>query len=88
MAVNTVVQGSAADIIKMAMLQVEEDATVRQLGGALLLQVHDELVLEAPTATAQAVGERVAAIMTSVVSLQVPLAVDFGIGPDWAAAHG
>lgn len=88
MAINTVVQGSAADIIKMAMLQVEEDAVVRQLGGELLLQVHDELVLEAPKATAQAVGERVAAIMTSVISLQVPLVVDFGIGPDWSAAHG
>ncbi len=87
MAINTVVQGSAADIIKKAMLEVDKSAVIGEFGGALILQIHDELLLEAPAATARAVGEAVAGIMSGVHPLSVPLSVDWGIGPDWNTAH-
>ena len=87
MAINTVVQGSAADIIKKAMLEVDKSRVIGELGASLILQIHDELLLEAPTAEAGAVGEVVAGIMTSVYRLSVPLAVDWGVGGDWSEAH-
>lgn len=90
-AVNTVIQGSAADIIKLAMLAVARDAKLRSLDARLLLQVHDELLLEAPLEAADAVGARVAALMGNVrpggEELSVPLAVDWGRGPNWGVAH-
>jgi DNA polymerase-1 len=87
MAINTVVQGSAADIIKKAMLEVDKSPVLDALGASLILQIHDELLLETPAATARDVGEAVAGIMTGVYSLSVPLAVDWGVGGDWSAAH-
>jgi DNA polymerase-1 len=87
MAINTVVQGSAADIIKKAMLEVDKSRVIGELGASLILQIHDELLLEAPTERAGAVGEAVAGIMTSVYRLTVPLAVDWGVGGDWSEAH-
>jgi DNA polymerase-1 len=87
MAINTVVQGSAADIIKKAMLEVDKSPVLDALGASLILQIHDELLLEAPAAKARDVGEVVAGIMAAVYSLSVPLAVDWGIGGDWSAAH-
>ncbi|MCH5277315.1 MAG: DNA polymerase I [Desulfovibrionaceae bacterium] len=90
-AVNTLIQGSAADIIKLAMLAVHGDEELRGLSARLILQVHDELVLEAPEAHAGAVGRRVAELMTmrrvGGTELSVPLAVDWGYGPDWGIAH-
>lgn len=90
-AINTVIQGSAADIIKLAMLEVAADAKLQRLGASLLLQVHDELLLEAPTEHAQAVGQRVADIMQHVAPagqpLDVPLLVDWGVGQNWGKAH-
>ena len=90
-AINTVVQGSAADIIKLAMLSVHHDETLRDLGARQLLQVHDELLLEAPADTAEAVARRVAELMAAVkpggVCLDVPLLADAGVGRNWGAAH-
>lgn len=90
-AVNTLIQGSAADIIKSAMLAVHGDEELRNLSARLILQVHDELVLEAPEAHAEAAGRRVAELMTSCsaadMALSVPLAVDWGYGPNWGVAH-
>ena len=86
-AVNTVIQGSAADIIKKAMLDVHADAQIRDLGGRLILQIHDELLLEAPENAAQTAGQRMKDIMASVVRLDVPLVVDMGVGKNWAEAH-
>lgn len=86
-AVNTVIQGSAADIIKMAMLAVASDETLESLDARLILQIHDELVLEAPEATAREAGERLASLMTGVVELSVPLVADVGVGRDWGLAH-
>ncbi len=86
-AINTVIQGSAADIIKMAMLAVARDEELRSLQARLILQIHDELVLEAPEATAERAGARLREIMQTVTSLTVPLKVDLGTGFTWAQAH-
>lgn len=86
-AVNTVIQGSAADIIKMAMLAVARDGTLKDLNARLILQIHDELVLEAPEASARQAGDRLASLMTGVVELSVPLVADVGVGSDWGLAH-
>jgi DNA polymerase-1 len=90
-AINTVIQGSAADVIKLAMLAVFHDPELARMQASLLLQVHDELLLEAPQEHALAAGERVAALMRAVrpggVELRVPLLVDWGCGPNWAEAH-
>ncbi len=87
MAINTVVQGSAADIIKIAMIRVENDEELIEMGAKLILQVHDELLLEAPEKNAEKVAKKVAQIMSNVMDLSVPLVVDWGIGKNWAEAH-
>jgi len=86
-AINTRIQGSAADIIKLAMIRVHKDTRIRELGGRLILQVHDELLLEAPQTTAREAGGRMREIMAEVVELSVPLVVDMGVGKNWAEAH-
>ena len=87
MAVNSVIQGTAADLIKQAMVQV--DAALRREGlrGRMILQVHDELVLEAPEAEALRVGARVREIMQGVQALAVPLVAEVGAGHSWREAH-
>lgn len=86
-AINTVIQGSAADIIKMAMLAVHGDPVLTGLSARLVLQVHDELLLEVPEATAREAGERLRGLMQSVTGLSVPLKVDLSVGPNWSLAH-
>jgi DNA polymerase-1 len=86
-AMNTPVQGSAADLIKMAMLKIAGTLAQRRLEARLLLQVHDELVLEAPQAERDQVVELVQHEMTEVMDLAVPLVVDVGCAGDWAGAH-
>ena len=86
-AINTVVQGGAADIIKMAMLAAAGDPELARGQATLVLQIHDELLLETPSETAQAAGERLAGLMTGVYPLAVPLEVDWGTGPTWGEAH-
>lgn len=90
-AVNTVIQGSAADVIKMAMLGVAHDRQLLANGARLVLQVHDELLLEAPEQNAETVARRVAELMESVSpggrALRVPLVVDWGVGANWGKAH-
>jgi DNA polymerase-1 len=80
MAVNVPIQGTAADIYKLAMLQVK-----RRLDDdcALLLQIHDELIVEAPAAKAEAVAAMMVEAMSSVIDIGVPLAVDTEIGDNW-----
>jgi len=83
-AVNTVVQGSAADLIKLAMLAVDRRLRADGLAGAIVLQIHDELVIEAPAGEV----ERVAAIaveeMRGAMRLDVPLEVSVSSGATWA----
>ncbi len=86
-AVNTVIQGTAADIIKMAMVAAHGDKELAALGAKPILQVHDELIVEAPAANIEAAGERLKKIMQGAADLAVPLKVDMGIGENWAEAH-
>jgi DNA polymerase-1 len=86
-AMNTPIQGSAADLIKMAMLRVTSALEKRRLRSHLLLQVHDELVLEVPEAEREEVVALVRTEMSHVMELAVPLVVDVGVGHDWATAH-
>ncbi|MBQ7609260.1 MAG: DNA polymerase I [Desulfovibrionaceae bacterium] len=84
-AINTMIQGSAADIIKIAMLRVAHDEKLSDC--RLLLQIHDELLLEVPKERAQEAGKRVAECMESAFTLSVPLVADWGFGETWALAH-
>ena len=90
-AVNTLIQGSAADLIKFAMLAVFNDTELRRLKARLLLQIHDELIVEVPEDSAQAAAERLSALMVDTASwgidLAVPLVADAGIGQNWGEAH-
>jgi len=86
-AVNTVIQGSAADVIKLAMLRVYNSPELARLNAKLILQVHDELLLETPEANAPAAAAELSRLMQGVVSLAVPLKVDVGQGRNWAEAH-
>ena len=88
LAVNTPVQGTAADLIKMAMIAI--DARLRSEGfqTAMLLQVHDELVFEAPPDELERAMALVKAEMEGVMSLSVPLVVDLASGPNWAELKG
>ncbi|MDO5723417.1 MAG: DNA polymerase I [Flaviflexus sp.] len=88
MALNAPIQGSAADIIKIAMLRTEEALASGGFASQMLLQVHDELVLEVADGEEEAVTELVETQMGEAVELSVPLSVSVGIGPNWrAAAH-
>jgi DNA polymerase-1 len=88
MALNAPVQGSAADLVKVAMLDVEKALRDAGLATRMLLQVHDELVLEVGPGEQQQATALVIEAMTSVRDLSVPLEVSVGIGPDWdSAAH-
>ncbi|HMC06902.1 MAG TPA: DNA polymerase I [Solirubrobacterales bacterium] len=86
LAVNTVIQGTAADIIKLAMVRCH--AALREAGMAtrLVLQIHDELLFEGPEAEMSAAGDLVRREMCAAFELDPPLAVDVGVGPDWLAA--
>ena len=84
-AVNTPVQGSAADIIKRAMIEL--DKALSSGAARLLLQVHDELLVEAPEEEASSVAALMKDIMEHAAVLDVPLKVDIGIGDNWAAIH-
>jgi len=87
-AVNTPIQGTAADLIKRAMIRIHGDLARTATGAMLLLQVHDELVLEVPEDNLQPVKDMVRAGMEGALELKVPLVVDMHTGRDWAEAHG
>jgi DNA polymerase-1 len=83
-AVNTVVQGSAADLIKGAMVQLDAALGARFPRARLLLQIHDELLVEAPQEDAQEVSELLSATMRGAMHLKVPLEVSAAVGPRWS----
>ena len=88
MALNAPIQGSAADIVKVSMLQVQAALEAAGLRSRLLLQVHDELVLEVSPGEREAVEALVRAAMAGAADLSVPLDVSVGFGTTWeAAAH-
>lgn len=84
-AINTPVQGTAADVIKVAMIRL--DRALRDVESWLILQVHDELVVEGPKAESKRVAAMMKEIMAGAIQLDVPLKVDVGIGPNWAEIH-
>lgn len=86
LAINSVVQGSAADLIKRAMVNVQHRIDRERLPLRLLLQIHDELVFEAPESEAAAQAELVREEMERALSLRVPLRAEAGIGADWMSA--
>ncbi|KAF0652965.1 DNA polymerase I [Cyanobium sp. Copco_Reservoir_LC18] len=85
-AANAPIQGSSADIIKLAMVGLQQALTASGLPARLLLQVHDELVLEAAPEALEEVRELTRRTMEQAVQLLVPLAVDTGVGPNWMEA--
>ncbi|MEM7044231.1 MAG: DNA polymerase I [Pseudomonadota bacterium] len=86
-AINAPIQGTAADIMKRAMIQVDRALSRSDLGAKMLLQVHDELVFEVPEAEAEATAELVRKTMENAAFLDVPLTVDVGTGANWDDAH-
>ena len=86
-AMNHPMQGTAADIIKLAMRQVQDELVARDLGTMLMLQVHDELDLSVPELEVKEVSDLLTSVMESVVELSVPLLVDVSAGANWAEAH-
>jgi DNA polymerase-1 len=86
-AINAPMQGTAADLIKMAMIEVQAWLERERLDTRLIMQVHDELVLEVPAAELQQVRATLPGMMTGVARLRVPLEVEVGSGPNWEQAH-
>jgi len=86
-AVNTPIQGSAADIVKTAMIRVDGALRAAKFQARMLLQVHDELILEAPVAEVARVRELVKKEMESVIELAVPLHVSVESGRSWGDFH-
>jgi DNA polymerase-1 len=86
-AINMPIQGTAADIVKRAMIRVDERLRKSGLAARLLLQVHDELVFEVPEAERDRVVELAREEMEGAASLAVPLLVEVGVGANWAEAH-
>ena len=86
LAISTVVQGTAADIIKVAMVRCRDALAASGLDARLVLQIHDELLFEAPEDQAEEAARVVAGEMAGAFELEPPLAVESGIGPNWLDA--
>ncbi|MDO9450734.1 MAG: DNA polymerase, partial [Rugosibacter sp.] len=86
-AINAPMQGTAADLIKRAMIKVQGWLEQQKMRTLLILQVHDELVLEVPQDELAAVREALPHLMSSVAELKVPLLVEIGVGANWDEAH-
>ncbi|MEZ5657065.1 MAG: DNA polymerase I [Burkholderiaceae bacterium] len=86
-AINAPMQGTAADLIKMAMVAVQDWLEAGKMASMIIMQVHDELVFEVPQAELEAVTTRVPELMCGVAALAVPLVVEPGVGVNWEAAH-
>lgn len=87
-AINTPIQGTAADLIKVAMVNIHRLLAEKELQSAMILQVHDELVLEVPSPEKEEVMALVKREMEEVISLHVPLKVEISSGRNWDEAHG
>jgi DNA polymerase-1 len=86
-AMNTPVQGSAADLIKKAMIDLHGELRGRGMRSRLILQIHDELLLEVPEAEAEEARGLVKEVMEGALALDVPLVVDARLGRNWAEVH-
>jgi DNA polymerase-1 len=86
-AINAPMQGTAADIIKMAMISAHKELPLISKDTKMIMQVHDELVLEVPENDIEIVSQTVSQIMCGVADLSIPLMVESGSGENWAQAH-
>ena len=86
-AINAPMQGTAADLIKMAMVAVQDWLDAERLATRMIMQVHDELILEVPDGELDAVRARLPELMCGVAQLRVPLVAEVGVGPNWEQAH-
>ncbi len=86
-AINAPMQGTAADLIKLAMIAVDRHLREAKMSTRIIMQVHDELVLEVPEAERTAIAEALPRLMNGVATLAVPLLVEVGTGPNWETAH-
>jgi DNA polymerase-1 len=86
-AINAPMQGTAADLIKLAMIAVQGWLDRERLATTLIMQVHDELVFEVPPGELARLKLELPALMTGVAQLKVPLVVDVGVGENWDRAH-
>ena len=86
-AINAPMQGTAADLIKLAMIAVQKALVNEQRATRMVMQVHDELVLEVPAAEESWAREAIPRLMAGVAQLKVPLLAEVGIGPNWEQAH-
>ena len=86
-AINAPMQGTAADLIKKAMIAVQAWLETEKLKSLLVLQVHDELVLEVPDEEVRRVKEKLPQLMQGVATLKVPLLAEVGVGESWESAH-
>ena len=86
-AVNAPIQGSAADIIKIAMIRIHNQLQAQKLQTRMLLQVHDELVFDVPKTELEIVRPLVKEAMENAFTLAVPLVADLGVGNNWLDAH-
>mgnify|MGYP003324015154 CR=1 FL=1 len=86
-AINAPMQGTAADIIKLAMISVDRWLEENQLGSGITMQVHDELVLEVPISEVELIVRELPPLMENAATLSIPLIVDLGLGSNWDQAH-
>jgi DNA polymerase I len=86
-AVNAPIQGSAADVVKIAMIKIQKELEKEKLKTKMLLQVHDELIFEAPIDELEVAQNIIKMEMENAIETQVPLVVEVGVGNNWLEAH-
>jgi DNA polymerase-1 len=86
-AINAPMQGTAADIIKRAMLSVETTLSTDDWDASMIMQVHDELIIEVKEEQCEAAANKLIELMMSAAQLDVPLLVEAGVGDNWDEAH-
>ncbi|MEN9866603.1 MAG: hypothetical protein RL748_2193, partial [Pseudomonadota bacterium] len=86
-AINAPMQGTAADLIKLAMIAVQDWLEAENKQSLLIMQVHDELVLEVPDAELELMKTELPRLMAQVAQLRVPLLAEVGVGKNWEQAH-
>ena len=87
MAINAPIQGTAADLIKVAMVRIDRRLAAENLAAAMIMQVHDELVFEAPVSEREVLMTLIREEMEGVLKLDVPLRVEIAAGRNWDEAH-
>jgi DNA polymerase-1 len=86
-AINAPMQGTAADLIKLSMVKVQDVLDAEKRGTKMIMQVHDELVFEVPEDEVEWVRTEIPRLMAGVADLRVPLLAEIGFGPNWDKAH-